>query len=269
MKTTIDKDFFEKWSEKGVVMWCKKEEYAKEFCRLMHEQGLRWSSEKSYLENNFWGHYKTETSYSFNNKVYADKYYYESEDYTILDFEDYIVKEEKMTKEELVKLMIDNFSNENGYLDLSGLDFSEYDCDINIGHMKAPKNLFQDCQAVKSSLFQDDQNVVGDLNQSGNIVRGNLYQDLQEVQGDLCQDKEDVEYINKTNNLPAHYNIAGIDTMDLILTICEHNNTNQRETFYLANTLKYLIRYNNKNGIDDLEKAKDYLNRLINNQKGE
>ena len=65
------------------------------------------------------------------------------------------------------------------------------------------------------------------------------------------------------NNLPAHYNIAGMDTMDLILTICEHNNTNQRETFYLANTLKYLIRHNNKNGIEDLNKAKDYLNRLI------
>lgn len=65
------------------------------------------------------------------------------------------------------------------------------------------------------------------------------------------------------NNLPAHYNIAGIDTMNLILTICEHNNTNQRETFYLANTLKYLIRFNNKNKVDDLNKAKDYLNRLI------
>ena len=65
------------------------------------------------------------------------------------------------------------------------------------------------------------------------------------------------------NNLPAHYNISGIDTMDLILTICEHNNTDIREGFYLANTLKYLIRYKNKNGIEDLNKAKDYLNRLI------
>lgn len=68
---------------------------------------------------------------------------------------------------------------------------------------------------------------------------------------------------NNSNNLPAHYNIAGIDTMNLILTICEHNNTDTREGFYLANTLKYLIRYKNKNGLKDLDKAKDYLNRLI------
>lgn len=64
-------------------------------------------------------------------------------------------------------------------------------------------------------------------------------------------------------NLPAHYDIAGINTMDFIIATCEHNKTNQRETFYLANTLKYLIRYKNKNGLEDLKKAKDYLNRLI------
>lgn len=66
-----------------------------------------------------------------------------------------------------------------------------------------------------------------------------------------------------TNSIPAHYNIAGIDVMDFIIATCEHNKTNQRETFYLANTLKYLIRYKNKNGLEDLKNAKDYLNRLI------
>lgn len=65
------------------------------------------------------------------------------------------------------------------------------------------------------------------------------------------------------NSIPVHYNIVGINTMDFILGVCEHNNTNQRETFYLANTLKYLIRFNNKNKVEDLNKAKDYLNRLI------
>ena len=65
------------------------------------------------------------------------------------------------------------------------------------------------------------------------------------------------------HKLPAHYDIAGINVMDFIIATCEHNKTDQRETFYLANTLKYLIRYKNKNGLEDLKKAKDYLNRLI------
>lgn len=75
--------------------------------------------------------------------------------------------------------------------------------------------------------------------------------------------KDNVVGEKEQHSLPAHYNIAGINTMDFIIAMCEHNRTNQRETFYLANTLKYLIRYKNKNGLEDLNKAKDYLNRLI------
>ena len=303
MKTTIDKEFFKRWKDKEVAMWCTKEEYAEEFCRLMHVQGLRWNTDESYLSKNIWGHYKTETSYSFNTKGYGDKYYYESEDYTILDFEDYIV-EEKITKQELVELMIENFTDEYGALDLSGLDFTEFNCSVDISHMKVSgtlvqnnqkvqgdlfqnnqevqgslyqsnqevrKNLFQRNQYVEGDLSQCDQKVQGHLFQSNQDIQGNLWQNEQSVQGDLIQDKANEtkqvdnlnERTNNSNNIPAYYNIAGIDTMDLILTICEHNNTNQRETFYLANTLKYLIRYNNKNGVDDLNKAKDYLNRLI------
>ena len=48
MKTTINKEFFKDWKDEKVVMWCKKEEYAIEFCRLMHEQGLKWRGGGSY-----------------------------------------------------------------------------------------------------------------------------------------------------------------------------------------------------------------------------
>lgn len=304
MKTTIDKEFFEKWKYEKVAMWCKKEEYAEEFCRLMYEHGLKWCDGTGYLEeNNYWGEKKEETSYSFNRGTFCDKTWHDRLGYTILDFEDYIVKE-KMTKQELVELMIENFTDEYGALDLSGLDFTEFNCSVDISHMKVSgtlvqnnqkvqgdlfqnnqevqgslyqsnqevrKNLFQRNQYVEGDLSQCDQKVQGHLFQSNQDIQGNLWQNEQSVQGDLIQDKANEtkqvdnlnERTNNSNNLPAHYNIAGIDTMNLILTICEHNNTNQRETFYLANTLKYLIRHNNKNGIEDLNKAKDYLNRLI------
>ena len=37
--------------------------------------------------------------------------------------------------------------------------------------------------------------------------------------------------------------------------------------FYEGNVLKYLLRWKKKDGVKDLEKAQDYLTRLINKQK--
>ena len=302
MKTTIDKEFFEKWKNKDVAMWCKKKEYAEEFCRLMDENGLETYDGSSFLFKNTWELFEDLTVYEFNTGNYSNKKGCSENGYTLLDFEDYIVKE-KMTKQELVELLAENFINEQGTLDLSNLDFRTLDCDVDISGMKVSRtlvqsnqkadNIFQDEQEVGGSLFQNrhkvggnlyqdnqkvqvdlhqgnqyvegdllqhNQKVQGTLFQSNQEVRKDLYQSNQEVQGDLFQERVENKLIG---NEPSHYSIAGIDTMNLILTICEHNNTNTREGFYLANTLKYLIRHNNKNGIEDLKKAKDYLNRLI------
>ena len=37
--------------------------------------------------------------------------------------------------------------------------------------------------------------------------------------------------------------------------------------FYTGNVIKYLTRYQQKNGLEDLEKAQTYLNRLITFEK--
>lgn len=164
MKTTINKEFFDKWKGKDVAMWCKKEEYAEEFCKIMHEQGLRWRGERSYLDENFWNIYTIQTSYDFNIRGYFSKDWGISNDYTILDFEDYIVKE-KMTKQELVELMIENFMNKNGDLDLSHLDFSDFAGDVYIDEMEVGESLHQDFQKVGGDLFQGGQKVRGRLSE--------------------------------------------------------------------------------------------------------
>lgn len=38
--------------------------------------------------------------------------------------------------------------------------------------------------------------------------------------------------------------------------------------FYAGNALKYLLRYREKNGVEDLKKAQHYLEKLIRNQNG-
>lgn len=53
---------------------------------------------------------------------------------------------------------------------------------------------------------------------------------------------------------PDHYALP-ID----VTTFCAENEIG----FIEGNIIKYVVRYKKKNGLEDLEKAKEYLNRLI------
>jgi hypothetical protein len=58
---------------------------------------------------------------------------------------------------------------------------------------------------------------------------------------------------------PIHYNVGGIEAIDAILAA-----TNDLSEGYLqGNILKYVWRYRYKNQIEDLKKARWYLNKLI------
>lgn len=60
-------------------------------------------------------------------------------------------------------------------------------------------------------------------------------------------------------NSPPHYNKAGIECIDAIGAA-----TDEGFEYYLqGNIIKYLWRYRYKNGVEDLEKAQWYLNKLI------
>lgn len=59
------------------------------------------------------------------------------------------------------------------------------------------------------------------------------------------------------------YKIGGRDSMQTILEITKRNCQETTDSIYLFNVLKYLIRYPFKNKINDLRKAQDYLQRLI------
>jgi len=58
-----------------------------------------------------------------------------------------------------------------------------------------------------------------------------------------------------TNINPAHYKQGSIETIEYILD----KNMNYLE----GNVVKYISRYKMKNGLEDLHKAKWYLERLI------
>jgi len=61
-------------------------------------------------------------------------------------------------------------------------------------------------------------------------------------------------------NKPAHYNQAGIECIDAIEAMTE--NMSGTTAPHAANVLKYLWRHEYKNGLEDIDKAIWYLNRL-------
>lgn len=66
-------------------------------------------------------------------------------------------------------------------------------------------------------------------------------------------------------NHPKHYTQGGIECIDaLAVATVELKGI---EAVCTANAIKYLWRWKQKNGVEDLEKARWYIDRLIKEQK--
>lgn len=67
---------------------------------------------------------------------------------------------------------------------------------------------------------------------------------------------------------PPHYQSdSGLEAIDVIEAFTA--NLKGPEATNTGNVLKYILRWKNKNGIQDLKKARWYLNRLINHVEKE
>lgn len=66
-------------------------------------------------------------------------------------------------------------------------------------------------------------------------------------------------------NHPSHYNQGGIEVWDVISAFTK--DLEGAEAFYAGNVIKYVLRWNHKNGIEDLEKAKVYIDKIIEGRK--
>nr|WP_260451252.1 DUF3310 domain-containing protein [Listeria booriae] len=63
---------------------------------------------------------------------------------------------------------------------------------------------------------------------------------------------------NDTVNNPSHYNTGGIETLDYIKA-----KVDDYPSYVVGNIIKYITRYEHKNGLEDLKKAQFYLDDLI------
>jgi len=65
-------------------------------------------------------------------------------------------------------------------------------------------------------------------------------------------------------NHPSHYTQGGIECIDALASATV--NLKGIEAVCTANAIKYLWRWKEKNGVEDLKKANWYINRLIKAQ---
>ena len=67
-------------------------------------------------------------------------------------------------------------------------------------------------------------------------------------------------------NSPSHYTQAGIECIDAMAAAT--SGKTGMEAICVSNVIKYLWRYELKNGLEDVKKAQWYLNRLVSELEG-
>ncbi|RGM23572.1 hypothetical protein DXC31_06725 [Mediterraneibacter gnavus] len=132
MKKFKWKEFKNKYNK--IAVYCKTEEEAKDFCKQMHEHGMKWCNGKSYLKNT--NYMRNEGTCYCGNGEYSTRDFAEKYNYKILEWSDYMNKE--FTKSDLKSGMVveynDNYFGkrlviggfligEDGYSDLG--DYNE------------------------------------------------------------------------------------------------------------------------------------------------
>jgi len=84
---------------------------------------------------------------------------------------------------------------------------------------------------------------------------------IEEAKRSQAADDMAQEFINDMVNAPPHYHQAGIECIDAIAAAT--SGKTGVEAFNVGNVIKYLWRYELKNGVEDVKKARWYLDRLI------
>lgn len=125
-----------------------------------------------------------------------------------------------------------------------------------------------DCELMKkydrdTSEFTDQYSCI--FHKMSDDMLNKCYSWYKEIDQASCENAQDSCYVKESNvdmvNHPSHYTQGGIECID-----CIKSATVGKvgiEAFCVGNAIKYLFRYEEKNGIEDVKKARWYIDRLI------
>ena len=93
-----------------IAVHCKTEEEAIDFCKQMHEHGMKWCNGESYLKNT--NYMRNEGTCYYGSGEYSTRDFAEKYNYKILEWSDYMQK--KFTKSDLKDGMVVEY-NDNSF----------------------------------------------------------------------------------------------------------------------------------------------------------
>lgn len=105
------------------------------------------------------------------------------------------------------------------------------------------------CSCPKAKIFADKPGVIFDCSKCKSYIRG--YYKLP-TNTPTVPEHDAVSH-------PSHYTSGGIECIDCIKAALGENFMG----FLIGNVIKYTYRYKDKNGVEDLEKARWYIDRAI------
>lgn len=124
---------------------CETEEQAKAICQLMHEAGLTWNNGDSYLSENNYFVYKSETCYLSTCGKYADLEYAKEKNYKIYKAEQFLTQ-----KKETMSTIV-NINPDTSEINITPKE--GFEIDIENSDLKNGKVLFKEVEKKYPSEF--------------------------------------------------------------------------------------------------------------------
>ena len=130
-------------------------------------------------------------------------------------------------------------------------------------------------EEIKTEITRADERLMELLKINDEIEKTAEKQAKNEFHSEKCSIKNNNVYpetywIDKNNhdavNHPSHYCTGGIECIDVIKATSQ--GMDGIEAFCHGNAMKYLFRWKQKNGLEDLKKARWYIDRLIKMKEG-
>ena len=129
--------------------------------------------------------------------------------------------------------------------------FNCTDCPLSKKYDKET-NEYTDTYACVFDEMSDDM-----LNKCYNWYKELDPESCENTEAECCDKWSDVDMVNH----PSHYTQGGIECIDALKAATVSKTG--IEAVCTANAIKYLWRYEEKNGIEDVKKARWYIDRLI------
>ena len=193
MKTKFDFEIFKKLN---VAVHCKTEEEAEDFCKKMHEHGMKWSNGTTYLGNTKFDSYFDKMCY-YGDGEYSRLKYAKEKGYTILEWSDYMQKE--FTKADLKDGMIVEYRDGtrrivigNAFIGKDGFNYIDnYKCSLESYRIKE----YDICKVYSflfpygfNSLFKDNNlKLIWERTEVKNMTTEEMRKKLEELTGEKIE----------------------------------------------------------------------------------